>query len=284
MSITRGYREAVALALDVPSSIFDSNFIVLCESEDSRQTFGLESTAQLAAALRNVIMRDSGVQPVPAWVSGHEPDGRRLESSSHLAIVPMAFVDNKYADGHLLGLAVLVPRSVTYGERAKMLSPVLFDKDNEPRKLRLTLAKVGEWNIEREGGFSPKASLRPLTYTQKNCLWASVTPVVLDRMPKSDRARSPIHWREEVAGIVAQSCRNVGLPQPLAVRVEKTPFFRGSLRAMPGQGGFPLLREGSYQGHVCIEFEQDVAGPVLIGAGRFRGYGLMRPWKCEVGQ
>jgi CRISPR-associated protein Csb2 len=29
----------------------------------------------------------------------------------------------------------------------------------------------------------------------------------------------------------------------------------------------------------AIEFDRDIAGPVLIGAGRFRGYGLMRPWQ-----
>jgi CRISPR-associated protein Csb2 len=98
-------------------------------------------------------------------------------------------------------------------------------------------------------------------------------------MPKTDRVKEPVAWREEVAGIISQSCRNVGLPEPIAVRVEKTPFFRGSLRAMPGQGGFPQLRKERFQVHALIEFDKLVQGPVLLGAGRFRGYGLMRPWK-----
>jgi CRISPR-associated protein Csb2 len=61
--------------------------------------------------------------------------------------------------------------------------------------------------------------------------------------------------------------------------VEKTPFFVGSLRAMPGQGGFPQLRKGKFQVHAQIDFADPVAGPLLLGAGRFRGYGLLRPWK-----
>jgi CRISPR-associated protein Csb2 len=68
------------------------------------------------------------------------------------------------------------------------------------------------------------------------------------------------------------------------VRVEKTPFFLGSLRAMPGQGGFPQLRKGKFQVHVAIEFERPVQGPMLLGAGRFFGYGLMRPWTHGEGR
>jgi CRISPR-associated protein Csb2 len=48
---------------------------------------------------------------------------------------------------------------------------------------------------------------------------------------------------------------------------------------MPGQGGFPQLRKDKFQVHVAVEFATPVEGPVLLGAGRFRGYGLMRPWK-----
>ena len=103
---------------------------------------------------------------------------------------------------------------------------------------------------------------------------------MLDRLPKSDRAKDPVAWRQEVAGIIATSCENIGLPAPVAVRVEKTPFFFGSLRAMPGQGGFPQLRKGTFQVHAAIVFDRPVMGPLLLGAGRFRGYGLMRPWKA----
>jgi CRISPR-associated protein Csb2 len=29
--------------------------------------------------------------------------------------------------------------------------------------------------------------------------------------------------------------------------------------------------------HVTLTFDQKIAGPVLLGAGRFRGYGLLAP-------
>jgi CRISPR-associated protein Csb2 len=284
--ISRGYRKVEAAPHDLPQSVFDSNFIVLREADDATQALGLESTAQVTQALRGLIMSQSKVQPPPAWVAGHEPNGAKLQSGRHMAVIPLAFVGNEHADGHLMGVGILVPRDVPYRERAEVLLSILFDeKINEPKRLPLTLGRAGVWSLVRETALLPRQkTLRTATYCEKSRWWASVTPVLLDRMPKSDRVKDPIGWREEVAGILAGSCRNAGLREPLSVRVEKTPFFRGSLRAMPGQGGFPLLRPGRYQVHVAIVFDRPVEGPVLLGAGRFRGYGLMRPLANEEAQ
>ncbi len=278
-SIRRGYRKvAPSPAAPTISSPWELNFIVMREADEVMQSIGLESTAQITSALRNLIMSRCPVQPVPPWVGGHEPNGDKLQSGSHMALVPLAFVDSKYADGHLLGMGILLPRDLSHRERAKVLAPILFDEDNEPRVLQLTLGRAGTWQVVRETSLSPKANLRTQTYCGPSRSWASVTPVVLDRMPKADRVVDPIAWRQEVAAILVTSCTNVGLPEPIAIRIEKTPFMRGSLRAMPGQGGFPQLRHGRFQVHAAIEFDREVQGPVLLGAGRFRGYGLMRPW------
>ena len=280
-SISRGYRPIEAPPPGAVVSSFDANFIVLRESDDATQSFGLESTAQVIQTLRNLIMSRSDEQPVPPWVGGHEPNGDKLVSQDHMALIPLAFVGREYADGHLMGVGIVLPRSVAVRERAKVLSPILFDESNNPRTLELTMGQAGVWKLVRETDLSPKRTLQTQTYTGPSASWASVTPILLDRMPKADRAKEPIEWREEVAGIVVQSCRNVGLPNPIAVRVEKTPFFVGSLRAMPGQGGFPQLRKGKFQVHVQIDFDRPVQGPLLLGAGRFFGYGLMRPWTNE---
>lgn len=277
-SISRGYRPIGSPGPGAVVSLFDPNFIVLRESDDATQSFGLESTSQITQALRNLIMSRSKEQPVPPWVGGHEPNGDKLVSQDHIALIPLAFVGRQYADGHLMGVGIVLPRSLPLRERAKVLSPILFDELNTPRTLELTMGQAGVWKLNRETDLSPKRTLQTQTYTGPSASWASVTPVLLDHMPKADRGKEPIEWREEVAGIIAQSCRNVGLPEPIVVRVEKTPFFLGSLRAMPGQGGFPQLRKGKFQVHVAIEFGRPVQGPVLIGAGRYRGYGLMRPW------
>ncbi len=269
---------------------FDPNFIVLKEHDDATQGFNLESTAQITKTLRKLIMDKSKIQPVPSWVGGHECNGDKLTSQNHMALIPLAFVGRhwikaeQFADGHLMGLGIVLPRNLPYRDRANVLAPFLFKENNEPKPLELTLGKAGIWKLVRETDLSPKRTLQTLTYTAPSRSWASVTPVLLDRMPKADRVKEPCAWREEVAGIIVKSCEHVGLPEPIAVRVEKTPFFVGSLRAMPGQGGFPQLRKGRFQVHVAIEFDRPVQGPVLLGAGRFRGYGLMRPWTNGEGR
>lgn len=284
-SISRGYRTVSPKPTNAVPSQFDSNFIVLRESEDSEQAFGLESTTLVTQALRNFIMSESKIQPVPSWVGGHESNGDKLASQNHMALIPLSFVGSEHADGHLLGVGIVLPADLPHRERAKVFSSILFDeKTNQPRTLALTMGHAGVWRVVRETNLSPKKSLQTATYTKPSHSWASVTPVLLDRMPKADRSKDPIAWREEVSGTIAQSCRSVGLPEPIAVRIEKTPFFPGSLRAMPGQGGFPQLRKGKFQVHVAVEFDQLVQGPLMLGAGRFRGYGLMRPFFNREGR
>lgn len=290
-SLSSGYRSFDKTPAQVPQSPFDPNFIVLRAIDDATRTFGLESTPQVVNALRSLIMSESTVQPVPTWIGGHEPNGAKLQSELHMALIPLAFVgrpdvrNERFADGHLLGVGILLPRTVPYRDRAKVFSPILFDdQTNQPKKLELKIGGAGVWTVVRETDLSPKWTLRTSTYTTASASWASVTPVLLDRMPKTDRVKDPAVWREEVAAIVSRSCENAGLPAPIAVRVEKTPFFDGSLRAMPGQGGFPQLRKDKFQVHVQIEFDKPVEGPVLLGAGRFRGYGLMRPWHRRDGR
>jgi len=104
----------------------------------------------------------------------------------------------------------------------------------------------------------------------------------LDRFPKTDREKDRAGWHEEVCEIVAKSCENIGLPEPIEIDIDKTSWHLGAPRARPGGGGFPLIpdRSGSpsrYQVHVWLRFERPVIGPVLIGAGRYRGYGLCKP-------
>jgi len=284
-SISRGYRPVRPDARAAFHSPFDPNFIVLREADESPQSFGLESTLLITQALRGLIQKESGIQPIPDWISGHDgPNGPRLaDGRSHMALIPLPFVqpwrpnEKQYADGHIMGLAIVLPRDVPPRDRAKAFGNIFFDeKNNEPRGRKLTLGRAGELWLVRETSFAPKYNLRVDTWTRAADRWVSVTPIVLDRMPKEDR-QNRAAWNQEVAQIIAASCKNQNLPGPIAIRIEKTPLVVGSLRAMPGQGGFPLLRPGTFQVHAEIEFDEAVQGPVLIGAGRFRGYGLCRP-------
>lgn len=282
VSLWQGYRQQSTPDSPFRASVFDDQMVILRSADDSRRQFGLESTAMLLDALRGTIMASFGSNPVPSWISGHEANGDKLQSEPHLALAPLGFVGNDFSDGRLLGLALIIPRTVSLVERGRVFSRFLYDQNTgQDKTITLKLGKLGTWDLVRDSTVSTKVTLRLQTYTKESVSWASVTPIVLDRMPKSDRAKAPADWRKEVAEIIRSACENIGLPPPESVRVEKTPFFRGSLRAMPGQGGYPQLRKDKYQVHATVTFDRPIAGPMLLGAGRYRGYGLMRPWGSE---
>ena len=75
------------------------------------------------------------------------------------------------------------------------------------------------------------------------------------------------------------ACLHVGLPEPLSVELSLNPFIPGARPALK----FPPFRQGRDKKqarkliHAMLTFENPVEGPLLLGAGRFVGLGLMRP-------
>ncbi len=265
---------------EVPSipTIFDPDIFVLTKLDGP--VLGLESTNLLVESLRGALLK--GSEDAPSWFTGHRALNEPADSP-HLALFPLAFVGNEHADGHILGLGLAFPRSIPAEERGKQLQRVLFTVTGEDRELVLNFGRQGTWSLQREDRSARPLALRPETWTEASSVWASVTPVVLDRHPKHDptdvEERSA--WRQEVAASISASCERIGLPKPRAVDIDKTSWHRGAPRSRPGPNGMPWLPSktgGSRQQvHVLIEFDCEVEGPVLIGAGRYRGYGLCKP-------
>ena len=79
--------------------------------------------------------------------------------------------------------------------------------------------------------------------------------------------------------VVATACLQSGLPEPATIRAGLAPFLAGvpharSFHVKPraGRPPRPLF-------HADITFPVPVLGPVLLGAGRYAGYGVCRPIK-----
>jgi CRISPR-associated protein Csb2 len=75
---------------------------------------------------------------------------------------------------------------------------------------------------------------------------------------------------------IADSVERIGLPRPLVVVTMCVSPHPG----VSHQGEFPALKRkgGSARRHThaVLVFDRPVAGPLLVGAGRYRGYGLLR--------
>ncbi|HXH05583.1 MAG TPA: type I-U CRISPR-associated protein Csb2 [Vicinamibacterales bacterium] len=206
-------------------------------------------------------------------ISGHGRDGAPLESP-HLAFVPMAFVGHPHADGHLVGLAAALPAALPAETRRHVLRAL-------GRVQELRLGALGVWGLVRDTSARPPWTLRPETWTARPAgatHWATVTPIAFDRHPK---AKGPAAYQREVAGVVSDACVAVGLPRPRQVVVTPVSAHLG----VPPAFEFPRLRrkDGSERrhAHAIVVFDQPVVGPVLLGAGRYRGYGVCRAMDAE---
>jgi CRISPR-associated protein Csb2 len=208
--------------------------------------------------------------------------------------VPLANVGFAHSDGALIGVAIVVPRRleerwqedtpIAFEER-RVLSRALSKLRDEGDSVELRLGAAGLWRL-RPAQSSERKSLDPVRYCARAAGWSSATPIALDRFPKS----SGIERLDEAAALIGASCERIGLPRPLRVSVHKHAAIEGAPSAWPAGVAPPwtgwarpkaLVNRPLF--HATIEFAEPIAGPVVLGAGRFFGLGLCLPVGREEG-
>ncbi len=244
---------------------------------------------ELATAMRGAIMAYAE-DPVPEAVSGHRANGNPT-LAPHIAIVPLPFVGSPHADGRILGIAVSIPVGMGQESRTALYRAIgtwentVEGRSGAPeRPLKLTLGARGTVQLRRVVGRSDLKSLRPGVWRKSARRWVSATPVVLPRHPGSlvkgtAESRAKAWARAETA--VRLACTHVDLPPPAAVVLSLDPWIAGARNAahfpafrQTGRDGKPLRRQLV---HASLTFDDQVRGPLMLGAGRFLGLGLMRP-------
>ncbi len=224
-------------------------------------------TLQITAALRGAALAHAP-QPCPECISGHAPGGTKDEpvrsERPHLGWAPLAHVGHRKASGRVLGVAALLPDGLSHEERAACLAALAKVRE-------IHMGKVGAWRLEPAGAEELRWTLKQAAWVGPARHWATVTPFVFDRYPKDP-------WGEEAQAVVAGACERIGLSRPASVAMLKI----SPHAAVPPSFTFPAAppRPGKPQRfhmHVLLTFAQPVAGPILIGAGRYYGYGLCRP-------
>lgn len=231
----------------------------------------IESLLTVTSVLRDALMARSPLQPAPGCISGHG-------ETPHVACVALPFVNHRHADGSLKGIAIILPKDLAESDQL-----VIFGALNGFEELA---SKHGmQWRIRRCVNDAETVTLSEDTWTRKARVWASVSPVLLDRFPKliKQNGKEPAANAPEYKPgdspeeIVADACERIGLPKPKAVRLHKNSFVLGvapstrfHLRRREGEAPRPAS-------HVILEFSEAVKGPVLLGAGRYFGLGLFLP-------
>ena len=241
---------------------------------DVRQLPPLARVEDVTRAVRGAMLRHA-LDPPPALLSGHSADGSRLERP-HTAFLALPDLRASATHARIAGVAIGLPRDVDpESHQAILLAAAHWERSG----LRLLLGRLGALRLARADHSEPESPLDPTTWTRPARRWASVTPVALPKNPGDLTARDPIIAARATARaqqIVADACAQVGLPRPVRVRVAPRPVFSA---VPPAPAFMPYPRLGSGFKRVCVhvelEWEEEIAGPVVIGVGRYFGVGLL---------
>lgn len=210
---------------------------------------GADTAAYLGKALRRAVMSVLGDQ-APEVVHGHN-------GGVHVGWLPLPDVGHRHAKGRIVGVGVALPRMMDLKHRQLVLAGIGHVSD-----LRLPDGRTAKLSPILPGE-KVAVALLDQTWIKPSAIWATVTPVVLDRPPKR-------LIEKRLASAISQSLVFAGYPEPEEVEVSAFSRFTGSPPAFDVPAKKPCF-------HATIRFRAPVAGPVIAGRLRYFGLGLFRP-------
>lgn len=194
----------------------------------------------------------------PSVLHGHGYQGTGYDLARYLALPDVGSAGSR---GRIYGLALWLPAG-----SEPLVRQTARDAAHSIRKL------IGEGiDVDltpHEGEPRPFAA-HPDRWLQASRTWATAVPAIHERRRTLDL--------EEVS----RWCRHAGLPAPVAFRSGRVPLVRGALDLAPIEVNRPDRPPLPYS-HVELRFDRSISGPVVIGSGRQRGFGLCVPIDARI--
>ena len=253
-----------------------------------RNKVPMSRTQDITRSVRAALIAHAD-EPVAPVISGHGPGD---DPTSHLGVLVLPNVTNPRSDGLVQGVALMLPAQLRDRDRASI-----------DRALANWRNSNGHYELRLPGGFAgllAEAVFHTANPTSRGVehgvtsrgywartahTWSTVTPVVLDRHPKTKPSADFDTVTAAVAPIVADMCERSGLPRPRQINVSRAPVWPTVPvvgKTSNGRLAFPVFRVGGdgprkFTTHVGLVFPEPVQGPIVLGAGRYFGYGLLYP-------
>ena len=119
-------------------------------------------------------------------------------------------------------------------------------------------------SVEPHGDEKRPWAANPRRWQGPSATWVTTFPVIHERRGVPDLPEA------------ARWCRHAGLPDPVVFRFCRTPLIPGAVDLAPVEVNRPERPALPYS-HAEFRFAEPVTGPVVVGAGRQRGFGLCVP-------
>jgi len=194
--------------------------------------------------------------PLPPILTGHGLSGSRYSQVSWLALPD---VGHPHSRGRIFGAAILIPDDAP-DEVAAGLFHVVRSLD------RLVLPGSFDVGVAPHGGERRPWAAHPVRWTAPAERFVSAFPVVHERFARPRPTLQDI----------TQWCTNAGLPEPVEFQLAREPMVPGGVDLHPREARRKSTERRPFS-HLLLTFAEPVVGPVVIGAGRRFGLGLMAP-------
>ncbi len=222
----------------------------------------IASGLQVTNRLRQAVIAQAKIlqQPIPKAISGHLSDCDMISDdnrSPHCAYLALPHVYSPHSDGHIVALAVAIPRTLSAEDQHAVYQFLGTVK-------ALQVGNTSYQLIPRSHR-SPYAA-DPRRWSKPATQWTSVSPVVFDQFPTT---------RKPLLTILNLMAEHAKLPEIIACQTIQpngaVPMARDFFIKRHSNSPAALVR------HLTIAFAHPVKGPILLGRLRHFGLGLFVP-------
>jgi len=221
----------------------------------------------------------------PMWletfVCGHRGD---TEQHQQISYIPLPSIGHEHADALIRNVMLVAPvgceRELEY--IAGRIDGLPLQPENQIQSIGLdkSSGQADTVHIER---FKPSSGKFISKYYlgRSNC-WQTVTPVILDGHNRKSKTDKSEKIARETEKLICKALLRAGIETPCEFTWQSIPFLKNTLSA------HKYDRNGRHAGyhrpshlkdltaiHIKLMFTHPVCGPLIIGAGRHCGFGLM---------
>ena len=230
----------------------------------------------IAGMVRHMAIKLASQSPPPSadadWANFYVAGHKRNSSVEHrqISYVPLPSIGHGHADHAIRRVMISAPLGddLSLEHVARLLTGCTLEPENENEldgQGAPSLIRVYRDNVAKQ-------------YTEKACHWSSVTPIILPGHTDG----KPSKTRRLIESALEQS----GIEQPCTFEWSTFPKFRNSLTAHKYDSDkranffLPRYLQRWSAIHLTLKFEDEVRvpGPLILGAGRHVGFGLMAQW------
>ena len=189
----------------------------------------------------------------PSILHGHGLGQSGYDLARYLALPDVGYPHSR---GRIHGLALWLPPNAT--------STQCLQARDAAFAIDALVGRGIDVSVEPGGDNEGRWTANPRRWRGSSAVWVTAFPV--------------IHERRGVPGLTeaARWCRHAGLPAPIAFQSSRTPLLPGAVDLSPAEVNRPQRPALPYS-HAKFRFAEPISGPVVIGAGRQRGFGLCVP-------